>query len=155
VERAHRAPAAENSARTVPDAFDPGVVPSGDYAQRPPVPQPGRIERQGLRLDREERRRHQRATCHPVLRVRFVRQCKRYPVAVGEWLTWQCVDISRGGLQFRTPWPLTLNDVLEIDLGHGSGSDNPLACVVRIRADEPLWRAGLQFVARNSAGAAN
>jgi len=69
---------------------------------------------------------------------------------VGETVDVEVLDISRSGLQLKTRWPLTLNDLLEIELPAQNGA---VTCrrvqVVRVRqAKDGGWIAGLCFVSR-------
>ncbi|MBU0641271.1 MAG: PilZ domain-containing protein [Planctomycetes bacterium] len=98
--------------------------------------------------DSNERRRHARFACDIDIKAKFLRQGKRSPIGLGQWLTVRMADISQGGMQIRTPWPLTLNDVLA--LSFASKGDQKLkrkARVVRVRqVGERLWAAGLCFI---------
>lgn len=103
-----------------------------------------------------DRRRNPRSHCDIRAAARFVRQCKRYPVAIGEPFGVQITDISRGGMKIRTPWPLSIGD--EIDL-HAPlpGGKNLLqrTRVVRVRrANDGGWSAGIMFIAQESQAAA-
>jgi HD-GYP domain-containing protein (c-di-GMP phosphodiesterase class II) len=95
----------------------------------------------------DNRRRHPRRQCSIRVRARFLRQGKAYPVAEGEWVEFQAMDISQGGMQLRTPWPLARNDVLELELPQREGPKlTKKACVVRVRQLESRdWSAGMRF----------
>ena len=101
----------------------------------------------------KERRRHIRVPCRTSVRVQVVRLGKRLPVEPGQWVALETVDISRGGIQLLTPWPMSLNDVLRIELPLGQKPRRVrLAQVVRIRkASEDRWVAGLCFIAGDAA----
>ncbi len=138
----------EDPERAVPETFDPGPLALGDLVESAPLPRAHAAARGAHSLAGENLRRFERAAFVRTLRVRFVRQYKSYAVREGDWFTLETVDLSRSGIQFRTPWPLSLNDVLEIELAR-PGRPNPLACVVRVRqGDRDTWLAGMQFVSR-------
>jgi|GEM_PF-460541 len=98
----------------------------------------------------DERRRHPRYSCRLIVQAVFLRQGKPGRVNVGETVDVEVLDISRSGLQLKTRWPLTLNDLLEIELPAQNGA---VTCrrtqVVRVRqAKDGGWIAGLCFVSR-------
>ena len=100
----------------------------------------------------DERRRHPRYSCRLIVQAVFIRQGKPGLVSVGETVSVEVLDISRSGLQLRTRWPLTLNDLLEIELPAQNGA---VACrraqVVRVRqSKDGGWIAGLCFVSRGA-----
>jgi HD-GYP domain-containing protein (c-di-GMP phosphodiesterase class II) len=144
---------AADPARAVPESTPVGVLSTDEFASLVPQAEVGLVSRPGLAFgDVDERRRHSRLAFSRRVRVRFVRQCKPYPVRAGEWFEVETVDLSRGGLQVRTAWPLTLNDIVELELGP-TGRQALLACVVSVRRGRgDTWRAGLQFVPTSGAG---
>ena len=95
-----------------------------------------------------DRRRHRRHNCDIRVSAAFLRQGKFYPVGLGRWFALRTVDVSQGGLQLRTPYPLALNDILEIKLPLNDGRTlKRIARVVRVRrASAVEWAAGLRFV---------
>ncbi|MFQ5806290.1 MAG: HD domain-containing phosphohydrolase, partial [Phycisphaerae bacterium] len=95
----------------------------------------------------DERRRHPRFRCRLPVKAMFLRQGKSCPVKSGQWVILQMVDISQGGVQLRTPWPLSLNDVLHLELPIGGDRKvKRKARVVRVRrAAKEEWLAGLRF----------
>jgi HD-GYP domain-containing protein (c-di-GMP phosphodiesterase class II) len=105
-------------------------------------------------LTEDQRRRHPRFPCNAPVRARFVWQGKRCPVPPDEWFTPRLVDISRGGMQLQTPWPLSRNDVLEVEVEveapTGSGpSVRQRARVAWVRqVQHNQWAAGLCFLGR-------
>jgi hypothetical protein len=101
------------------------------------------------RLGWEERREHPRFLCNKIVKVGFLRRGKPYPVKPGQWLELRVTDVSRGGVELQTPWPLTLNDVLDIELPLSeSWKVRRNARVVRVRKrKDRQWMAGLAFVA--------
>ncbi len=96
----------------------------------------------------DERRRHPRFTCDLPVKAMFVRQGKSCPIRAGQWVIFRMVDISQGGARLRTPWPLSLNDILHLELP--VGGDRKVirkARVVRVRwTGEDEWLAGLCFL---------
>jgi HD-GYP domain-containing protein (c-di-GMP phosphodiesterase class II) len=119
----------------------------GDFIQQCPAP----VGAWGRTTDPaagKQRRRHPRYGCATIVTGRFAWQGKDYPVAPGVWTEFKTVDVSRGGLQIVTPWPLAINDVLEFRLPGPNGRQTcRMAAVIRIRKTEQgEWRAGLMFV---------
>jgi HD-GYP domain-containing protein (c-di-GMP phosphodiesterase class II) len=96
----------------------------------------------------DERRRHPRFNCDLTIKAMFLRQGKSCPVKAGQWVIFHAVDISQGGVQLRTPWPLSLNDVLHVELPLGQERRAiRKARVVRVRRGEDQeWFAGLCFI---------
>lgn len=117
------AQAAPNHA-TADDALDPGMLWS------------------------DERRRHPRFQCDLPIKAMFVYQGKCCSVKAGQWVVFRMVDISQGGARLRTPWPLSLNDVLHLELPVGGDRKvKRRARVVRVRrAAEHEWFAGVRFI---------
>jgi HD-GYP domain-containing protein (c-di-GMP phosphodiesterase class II) len=102
----------------------------------------------------QERRAHPRHACNTIVRACFVTQGRECSVAVGEQFPVLAVDVSRTGLQIRTPWPLSLDDRLEIRVPTTSGSElMQMARVVRVAASpHGRYLAGLLFVAAAESG---
>lgn len=96
----------------------------------------------------DNRRRYTRYSCELTAKVVFIRQGKQYPVACGEWFYLETVDIGAGGVQLKTPWPLALNDILQIEIrAKGGEIITKNACVVRVRSlNAREWAAGLRFM---------
>ncbi|HUU84851.1 MAG TPA: HD domain-containing phosphohydrolase [Phycisphaerae bacterium] len=96
-----------------------------------------------------ERRRHTRYPCTLHVNVSFLRLGKPGPLRPGEYARLRLVDISQGGAQLRTQWPLSLNDLLTLELPVKAGQTvTKLARVVRVRSDDQgRWMAGLCFLA--------
>lgn len=97
----------------------------------------------------DERRRHKRhdVSIHAVMRL--VRSGKTLPIAPGETTTILVMDVSRGGLQIKTPWPLSQNDLLNIEFEvPGQAKKIARLCkVMRVRrTDDAKWAAGLSFM---------
>jgi len=101
----------------------------------------------------DEMRGNERVPLRREIKARFLRQCKPYETPLERWFTVHTVDVSRGGIQIETPWPLTINDVLELLLFPEKGDDTPRpASVVRVRQrSNDVWLAGMQFVQRDDA----
>jgi HD-GYP domain-containing protein (c-di-GMP phosphodiesterase class II) len=98
----------------------------------------------------DERRRYPRFPCRTTVCATFVRQGKRGQAKPSERVPVELVDVSRGGLQLRTPWPLSINDLIEIELPAQNGAvTRRRAQVVRVRqCYESGWLSGLCFVSR-------
>ncbi|HYE62010.1 MAG TPA: HD domain-containing phosphohydrolase [Phycisphaerales bacterium] len=97
-------------------------------------------------LEGDQRRPYERKRCDIAAMATFKWQGKKYTVRPGEFFRVRVVDVSRGGLQIETPWPLTLNDVLVVQL---PTKDKPIArlCrVVRVRSAGAAWSAGVCFI---------
>ena len=99
-------------------------------------------------LNRKERRRFPRFSCGAAVRVQFLHQGKAYPVGLREWTDFRLRDISRGGVELRTPWPLTIDDLLEIEIPLSeTWKVQRMARVVRVRkGPHQGWRAGVCFI---------
>jgi len=95
-----------------------------------------------------ERRRHARKSCDLMLRIQFIRQGKSDGPAGQGWVTVRAIDISPSGLQLETPWPLSRNDLLVLELSQPGGRTLfRKGRVVRVRAGGGnTWRAGVEFV---------
>jgi hypothetical protein len=100
------------------------------------------------RIWADERRTQERFPMNRLVRVRFRRLGKSLPVALKEWINVQAVDISRGGMQIHTDWPLSRGDLIEIELPvQAAFKPVRLARVVRVNSAEAgAWAAGLQFL---------
>jgi HD-GYP domain-containing protein (c-di-GMP phosphodiesterase class II) len=99
-----------------------------------------------------ERRMHPRRSCNISVLAFFERQMKAGGVAPGQVFKAQVKDISRGGLQIQTPWPLSLNDLLTVEFPSEGKRVRRRIRVVRVRRDEGgMWRAGACFVGNESA----
>ena len=121
-----------------------------DLMPAAPAPKIRAVRRGTLKPGDDEVRQYERLGLHKQLRVRLVRQYKACPVALGVWFHVRTVDISQGGVQLQTPFPLTMNDVVEIEFSADEDKQNPLGCVVRIRQDHNNeWFAGVKFVDRD------
>ncbi|CAG1010687.1 Cyclic di-GMP phosphodiesterase [Phycisphaerales bacterium] len=116
-------------------------------------PTPPSIERN---LYADNRRRFPRFAVSIHAAAQVVRAGKAMPVRRGEKFTVQVVDIGRGGLQIQTPWPLSLNDLLLIDLEiPGQQKVSRLARVVRVRrAGDAQWASGVAFMEAEGKAAA-
>ncbi len=94
-----------------------------------------------------ERRRHKRHDCSIVIRAVFIRQGKQCPVPIGSAVAVRMTDVSQGGLQLETKWPLTIDDILEVELPlPGGRKAMHRARVVRVRGKRNVWLAGLCFI---------
>lgn len=96
----------------------------------------------------DERRRHPRFACCMPVYATFIRQGKAGQVKPGQRVPVELVDISRGGLQLRTHWPLSINDLLEVELPLQNGTTfRRRAQVVHVRqSPQGGWCSGLCFV---------
>lgn len=135
-------------ARTPERAADPAMVPARlslagflPYCEVSGVPGPAATKG-------GDRRAHPRTPCNTVARVVFITQGRPGPVAVGEPFPALVVDVSATGIQLRTPWPLSLDDRLVINLPRQDGVAVPLpARVARVaEASQGRYIAGLRFV---------
>jgi len=95
-----------------------------------------------------ERRRHRRTPCGISLRIQFIRRGKADGPDLRDWVAVRAIDISPGGLQLETPWPLSRNDLLVLELAQPGGRTLfRKGRVVRVRAGGGgTWRAGVEFV---------
>lgn len=117
-------------------------------------PTPPSIERN---LYADERRRFARYAVTIQASAQFVRAGKKMPVQKGETFTVQIVDIGRGGIQIQTPWPLSLNDLLlvEIAIPGQPQKVTRLSRVVRVRrTKDGKWASGMAFMEAESKAAA-
>ncbi len=137
-------------------APDPaGFVPTvsiGEFLERPPadpaLASSGSIRGGLAALWSDERRTHERHRCHATATVKIIRLGKPCPIGVGETAVLETVDISRSGLQLRTPWALSINDVVEVELYVAGGARiRRRAVVMRVRHEnDQFWLAGMRFV---------
>jgi HD-GYP domain-containing protein (c-di-GMP phosphodiesterase class II) len=106
----------------------------------------GAPERGGT-IWRENRRRHDRLPCNLVAQAIFHHQGKANNVRPGEAFNLRVVDVSRAGVQVVTPWPMSIGDVLTIDISPKEGVRlKRQVRVVRVRKHPPAeWSAGLEF----------
>lgn len=97
---------------------------------------------------KKNRRRHDRFNCNLVGTGTFQHQGKPLRVKLGESFQMRVVDVSRGGIQVLTPWPMSIGDMLVVELAPKEGvSLKRTARVVRVRAHgDHDWSAGLSFV---------
>ncbi len=140
----------EDPERTDVVSLPPGELNLEQLTKQPPVAANTALpERGGNGVGGAELRRHKRYKSSALVRVQFVKQGKPYPIPPGTWTTFQLRDISRGGMKVLTLWPLTLNDLLLVELpGNNGDCMRRRARVVRVRQDRHgEWTAGLQFVA--------
>lgn len=98
-------------------------------------------------LWKDERRTHKRYPCNSTAKSTFHHQGKPLPVAPGESFNANILDIGRGGLRVRSPWPMSIGDTLTVELSGRDGLRvSCLARVVRVRRHEAGgWIAGLSF----------
>ena len=137
----------EDPSRAVAGTGAPASFSLADCVQQSPVLDKLDIDRVLTEQGGDERRRHTRFQCSVDVKARFIHQGKRGPVRTGESILIRMVDISRGGAQVHTTWPLSLNDVLILELpGKGGRTIRKHARVVRVRmAERGRWAAGLCF----------
>jgi len=103
-------------------------------------------------LLQDECRRHPRFACALPVRVKILRQGKPTPLEAGGRLCLQVTNISQTGAQLQTPWPLSLNDLLDVELPMPSQTAvlRRMARVVRVRQTGPgEWVAGIRFVGKS------
>lgn len=95
-----------------------------------------------------DRRLHPRRSCDLLVLATFERQMKESGVKPGQPFEARVRDLSRGGVQIQTPWPLSLNDLLTLEFRSGDGSVKRRVRVVRVRRDgRGHWSAGACFIA--------
>jgi len=97
----------------------------------------------------DNRRRYTRHNVNITANARIVRAGKALPVRPGELFTVQVMDLGRGGVQIRTLWPLTQNDLLslEFEVPGQRTTLTRLSRVVRVRkTSDGAWSAGMAFV---------
>lgn len=112
------------------------------------------VAERGSTLGLDNRRRFERHAVSLAVELEFVRPLKAYPVGTGERFKVRAVDLSRGGMQVETPWPLAMSDLVVVHLTTPKGPVCWRARVVRVRSSGKGWRAGLQFLGRASDAAA-
>jgi HD-GYP domain-containing protein (c-di-GMP phosphodiesterase class II) len=95
-----------------------------------------------------ERRRHTRFPCNTPVKIKFLRQIKRYPAEIGAFFEVLVDDVSRSGVGIITPVPMARGDLLQIALpGKGGASIERIVQVVRVRSRrDGKWLNGLCFV---------
>ena len=113
-------------------------------------------------FDAKEQRRYQRYSCNRQIQVKFLQCWKPIPVRTqGSWFKLALVDISMGGAQIRTPFPLSRNDTLLLKIALNNGWNKEVkARVVRIRkfstdTHDEAWLAGLEFIGWMDSAASN
>lgn len=95
-----------------------------------------------------DRRLYPRTQCGVLITAWFDRQMKEYPVANGEPFNVRLCNVSRAGVQIQTPWPLSINDLLVLDLPGAQDRNRRHIRIVRVRQDaQNLWVAGACFIA--------
>jgi HD-GYP domain-containing protein (c-di-GMP phosphodiesterase class II) len=95
----------------------------------------------------DDRRVHERKSCSIPATAIFKWQGKPYAIAPGQSFKVRILDLSRGGVLIETPWPLALNDILEVQLPAKAKPIARMARVVRVRrSGNGLWSAGMCFI---------
>jgi HD-GYP domain-containing protein (c-di-GMP phosphodiesterase class II) len=137
-----------------------------DPARAPaPSPEPSKISLESLlmrgptpeelmasavpNLHSDNRRRYERHVVSLKAGARFARMGKPLPILLGELFTLHIVDISRGGVQVHTPWPLSIDDQLSVEFDVPGRPEKcaRLCRVARVRkVTDTTWAAGLAFV---------
>ncbi len=100
-----------------------------------------------------DRRGHTRFRCDAIVRATFITQGRMCAVGVGEPFPTVALDLSQAGIRIRTPWPLSLDDVLEIRMARREGGEVVRqARVMRTeQAGEGMYLSGLRFLAAEEA----
>lgn len=95
-----------------------------------------------------DRRRHPRFRYNAIVSASFLTQGRPCAVALHEPFPVLALDIGNGGVRIRTPWPLCLDDVLELRMNRGDGSAlTQAARVVRVQSGiAGEYLAGLQYI---------
>ncbi len=98
-------------------------------------------------LGRGNRRGNKRHLCRLDVRAMFTRQGKPCGVEPEQWFDARIIDVSRRGPRLETPWPLSIGDLLVIELVSANGEMTTKAArVVRLgRRVHGRWQSGLQF----------
>lgn len=116
-----------------------GMVPVVSEAELPE-------RREGTYLG--DRRIHPRRNCSLLVIATFERQMKECGIRPGQAFEARICDLSRGGIQIQTPWPLSQNDLLSLEIRSGDGIVKRRIRIVRVRRNgEGRWIAGACFVA--------
>lgn len=99
-----------------------------------------------------DRRAHPRRTCETIIHATFVTQGSSCPVPPGQQFPTVALDISQTGVRIRTPWPLSLDDVLELRFSRPDGGDlvRRAKTIRSQRTREGLYVSGLRFDAGGS-----
>lgn len=146
---------AENPARAVP----PGAAPAGLSLVTVAPPRPAgssswESDAGPPLAATDERRRHVRYRCNLDAEAVFIRQGKPCRVGIGEVFGVRVTDLSQGGVQIRTDWPLSLNDVLSISFHTKAGASIQRHIrIVRVRrAGDHAWLAGAAFATEAATG---
>lgn len=144
--------------------FDPGQA-SAAAAVFAAHAMPGRIRTTGMRageasefpqraggLAGSERREHPRKSCDVMVSAKFERQMKDYGLEEGQVFMVRLKNVSRAGVMLQTPWPLSLNDLLMLELPGGEKGSRRRVRIVRVRRDgQGQWSAGGRFIANEQA----
>ena len=97
-----------------------------------------------------ERRRHERLQFRGRMTATFLRQGKALPIPIGQPFLVDSEDISRSGVGLRTPWPLSLGDLLCMQFPIKGGKGEPVSRYIKVvrvrRTGGNVWLAGCCFV---------
>jgi HD-GYP domain-containing protein (c-di-GMP phosphodiesterase class II) len=140
---------AEDPERALPPRPDPPRLALRDFAPAPAAASadesPSPQEYEGA-----NRRQHVRYPCSLSIQGALVRHGDGHcsTVNLGEWVPMFLVDVSRGGVQLRTSFPLATGAVLLLELPIGrQHTVRRTARVLHVRqASEQEWAAGLCFL---------
>jgi len=138
----------EDPSRAPASTGEPSKLSLGALGQQAPLIEQDIEPRDSFLRVGEEQRRHPRHECNVPVRVRFIYHGKPLPVLDGEWTEVRMMDISQGGARLRTAWPLSRNDVVEIELpGTSDRARLRRGRVVSIRSvGADGWDSGIRFV---------
>lgn len=144
-------PAASTPIRRALSAF----IPVGYLEPAPGSSEAGSAD-DHANIGRGNRRGHKRFLCKLTVRAMFTRQGKPGTVETEQWFDARIVDVSRRGLRLETPWPLSIGDVLVVELVNASGElVSKSARVVRPgRRVNGRWHSGLSFAGEAQAARA-
>ncbi|MBC7836110.1 MAG: HD domain-containing protein [Phycisphaerales bacterium] len=132
----------------VTDTAKPSIASLSDVTPRSPlIPATSVSGINTSAIWQDDRRQFKRFECELPIKATFLRQLKKCPVGPGVAFVVRLLDVSRGGAQIQTAWPITLNDllILEIPMKLG-GNLTRHGRVVRVRQQADTWRAGILFV---------
>ncbi len=106
----------------------------------------GYLDRDEAELWKKNRRRHERFDCRTQVRTRFLTQGKSCDVAPCQVFMATLCDISRGGVSLLCKHPMTINDLIEVELPHPKGPMQRRCRVVRVRQpDSETFLIGMRF----------
>jgi HD-GYP domain-containing protein (c-di-GMP phosphodiesterase class II) len=100
------------------------------------------------RTQGRERRCYVRYPCAVAAKVTSLRHESACPIQLGEWAQVRLVNVSQGGACLRVPWPLSIGDVLQVELPIGTNRIvKRMARIMHAKPEsESEWLVGVCFV---------